>query len=419
MGGLADTPRRVAVVGAGIIGVSVAWALRREGHDVTMIDELAPGEATSFGNAGAISPGSIMPLGHPGMLWEIPRYLLDPLGPLTVRWRYLPRLAPWLFRFLRESSPARAERITAELATLIPRTLDAYGPLIDEARLGAMVHRDGVLWVFRDRERLQAAQPEFAVKRRYNVPIEEIAPEAMRQFEPALADSFHHGVFLPDVARVTDPGGLVKGIARHVIERGGAIRQAKVLGFDIGPDGPRTVHTSTGDVSIDAVVIAAGAWSHRLAAMLGSPGVPLETERGYHVTIPNPGVAPRRMIMSAEGKFIANPMAMGLRLAGTVELASLDAPPNWRRADVLLAHAKAMFPGIDLSGASRWMGRRPSLPDSKPVIGRSPRHANVYYGFGHAHLGLTGGAVTGQFIADLVAGRRPPIDLAPFAIDRF
>jgi D-amino-acid dehydrogenase len=413
------TERRIAVVGAGIIGVATAWALCREGYAVTVIDELAPGESTSFGNAGAISPGSVLPLGHPGMMLEVPRYLLDPLGPLTVRWRHLPRLAPWLARLLRASTPAAYRRLTAELATLIPHTLAAYEPLLEETRLGHLVRRDGMLWAYSSRERLDKARREFEIKRRYGIRVEEIGSEAMRQFEPALAPALSHGIYLPDVGRVLDPGGLVKGIAAHVAERGARLRRAKVFGFDIGPEGPRAVRTEAGEIPADAVVIAAGAWSHRLAAMLGSPGVPLETERGYHVTIPVPGVAPRHMVMSTDGKFLATPMAMGLRLAGTVELASLEAEPDWRRADILLDHAKAMFPGIDVAGASRWMGRRPSLPDSKPVIGRSPRFANVFYGFGHGHLGLTGGALTGRLIADLVAGRTPSIDLGPFRIDRF
>ncbi|MGH6720355.1 MAG: NAD(P)/FAD-dependent oxidoreductase, partial [Alphaproteobacteria bacterium] len=232
------------------------------------------------------------------------------------------------------------------------------------------------------------------------------------------APGYPWGALLPDVGRVLDPGGLVVGLARHALRRGARVVRAEARDFAIGPDGPRAVLTDSGAIPADAIVVAAGAWSHRLARRLGSR-VPLETERGYHVTIPDPGVMPRRMILPYGDGFIATPMAMGLRIAGTVELASLDAPPDWRRADVLLAKARALFPGLRTTGATRWMGHRPSLPDSKPVISRSPVHANVFYAFGHGHLGLTGAAITGRLIGDVVAGRPPAVDLAPFRVDRF
>ncbi|MEX2650050.1 MAG: FAD-dependent oxidoreductase [Alphaproteobacteria bacterium] len=411
-------PRRVAVVGAGIVGTATACWLARDGHIVTLIDRLPPGEATSFGNAGAVSPGSVEPLGHPGMLWQVPGWLLDPLGPLTVRWRHLPRLVPWLARLLRASSPNRVRRIVAELATYLPHALDAYEPLLAEAGLGHLLRRDGILWVFPTRKAYDASRPGRDLRRRHGVAMEDVPEEAIRQIEPALGPDWRRATLLPDVGRVVDPGGLVKGLAEHLTRRGGRIERKAVVDFEFGPDGPSAVVTDAGTEPFDALVIAAGAWSGTLARRLGSP-VPLETERGYHVTIPDPGVMPRRMIMPYGQGFIATPMAMGLRVAGTVELASLDAAPDWRRADVLLAKAKAMFPGLRTDGASRWMGHRPSLPDSKPVIARSPRFANVFYAFGHGHLGLTGGAITGRLIADLVAGRRPSVELGPFRIDRF
>lgn len=406
------------MVGAGIVGAATACWLVRDGHDVAIVDRLGPGEATSFGNAGAISPGSVEPLGHPGMLWQVPGWLADPLGPLTIRWRHLPRLAPWLGALLRASTPERVRRIAAELATYLPHALDAYEPLLAEAGLKDLVRRDGMLWVFGSERAFRRGQSSIALRRRHGVPVEDVPADAIRQIEPALAPGYRRAVMLPDVARVLDPGGLVKGLAEHVVRRGGRIVRAEVRDFEIGPEGPRAVLTDGGPVAADAVVIAAGAWSHRLAARLGSR-VPLETERGYHVTIPDPGVAPRRMVMPHGEGFLATPMAMGLRLAGTVELASLEAAPDWRRADMLLAKARAMFPGIRTAGASRWMGHRPALPDSKPVIGRSPAHRDVVYAFGHGHLGLTGAAITGRLVADLVAGRTPSIDLEPFRIDRF
>lgn len=418
MGQEPGAPRRVVVIGAGIVGTACACWLARDGHDVTLVDRLAPGEATSFGNAGAISPGSVEPLGTPGMLWQVPGWLLDPLGPLTVRWRHLPRLLPFLAGLIRASSPARVARIAADLATYLPAALDAYQPLLADAGLGHLVRRDGMLWVFPSDRASAKGQAGIALRQRHGVAMTDVPETEIRQMEPALAPHYRHAVLLPDVGRVLDPGALVKGLADHLARRGGVIRRATVRGFELGPEGARAVITDAGPLPADAVIVATGAWSGALAGQLGSR-VPLETERGYHVTIPNPGVAPRRMIQPYGEGFLATPMAMGLRIAGTVELASLDAAPDWRRADVLLAKARRMFPGLDTSDATRWMGHRPSLPDSKPVIGRSPVHCNVVYAFGHGHLGLTGAATTGRHVADLVAGRPPAIDLGPFAIDRF
>jgi D-amino-acid dehydrogenase len=418
MAGTSTQPRRVAVVGAGIIGTAAACQLARDGHAVTLIDRLGPAEATSFGNAGAVSPGSVEPLGHPGMLWQVPGWLIDPLGPLTIRWRHLPRLAPWLAALIRASSPERVRQIAADLATYLPHALEAYGPLLAEAGLGDVLVKDGMLWVFKSEKDARASQPGIELRRRHGVTVEDVPEAELRQIEPALGPDYRIARFLPNAGRVLDPAGLVKGLAAHLRRRGGRLERAEVQDFEIGPEGPRALLTSAGRIQADAIVIAAGAWSHVLARRLGSR-VPLETERGYHVTLPDPGLMPRRMIMPHGQGFLATPMAMGLRIAGTVELASLEAPPDWRRADVLLAKARAMFPGLGTKGATRWMGHRPSLPDTKPVIARSPRFANVFYAFGHGHLGLTGGAITGRLIADLVAGREPSVRLDPFRIDRF
>ena len=414
---MAAPPCKVVVIGTGVVGAATACWLLRDGHEVTLLDRLGPGEATSFGNAGAISPGSVEPLGHPGMLWRVPGWLADPLGPLTIRWRHLPRLAPWLGRLALASTPQRVARIAAELATYLPHALEAWLPLLAEAGLESLLRRDGMLWVFATERSFAEAQAGLRLRRRYGVAIQDVPAGEVRQVEPALGPVYR-AALLPDAGRVLDPGGLVAGLARHAMARGARLVRAQALDFDIGPEGPRAVVTDAGAVPADAVVVAAGAWSHRLARRLGSR-VPLETERGYHVTIPAPAVAPRRMILPYGEGFLATPMAMGLRVAGTVELASLDAAPDWRRADVLLTKARALFPGLQTEGATRWMGHRPSLPDTKPVISRSPVHRNVFYAFGHGHLGLTGAAITGRLIGDLVAGRATAVDLGPFRIDRF
>jgi D-amino-acid dehydrogenase len=411
--------RRVAVIGAGIVGMSAARYIQRDGAHVTVVDPLPPGKGTSFGNAGGIAVTEVVPLSVPGTLARVPRWLLDPLGPLTIRWSYLPRLTPWLWRFWRAGTRKRVEAASEALASLLASTYDDYEPLLLEAGIRDLLHRQGCISLYRSEAALEHDSLEWEIKRERGVRVERLGPNEIRQMEPDLAQVFHAGMFMPDWGHVADPYRIVAGIAEAFARSGGVIREGRVVSFEIGAEGPRSVDTVSGErIAFDQVVIAAGAWSHRLTRQLGSK-VPLETERGYHTTLPNPGVDVRRMLHSAEGGFVLTPMSMGLRLAGTVELGGLEAPPNYDRAKVLVTRARQFLPKLNADGGSEWMGFRPSLPDSLPVIARSPRFANVFYAFGHGHLGLTEGATTGRIIAALAAGRPPGIDLAPFRVDRF
>lgn len=410
--------RDVTVIGAGIVGICCAAYLQREGHAVTVIDSLPPGEACSKGNAGTLAVESVVPNATPGVLWKVPRWLLDPHGPLALRWSYLVRALPWLVRFWRASSPRRVRAVADALAALLAPTFEDYAPLLAVAGLEQMVRRAGMLTVYESESALARDTDEWALMRERGVRCERLGAVDVRRLEPTLAPTYPCAMFAPDVGHVVDPFRLVQGLADRFLRADGVVSRERVTGFDLGPRGPRRLLTDRGRHEVDVVVIAAGAWSRRLATELGSR-VPLESERGYHVTLPEPGVMPGRVVASAEGRFVATPMAMGLRLAGTVELAGLEAPPDWRRAEVLVEKGRRLFPGLNVEGASRWMGHRPSLPDTLPVISRSPVYETVFYAFGHGHLGLTMGATTGRLIADLVAGRPTDIDLTPVRVDRF
>ncbi|RMD63586.1 MAG: FAD-binding oxidoreductase [Alphaproteobacteria bacterium] len=257
------------------------------------------------------------------------------------------------------------------------------------------------------------------LQRRRGVRYGQLGGEELRRFEPTLAPIFARAIHYPDVGYTLDPARLVRALVDAAGRLGGRLLRAEAHGFDIAPEGPRAVLTSIGPVPCDAVVIAAGAWSKPLVAALGSRP-PLDTERGYHVQFPAAGVGPRLPIFSTERGIVATPLAAGLRVAGTVELGGLHAPPDWRRAEVLRRQAVRWFPGLD-SGAEpgRWMGFRPSMPDSLPVIDRAPRFANVVLAFGHGHCGMMMGARTGQIVCALIAGRDPGIDMAPYRVDRF
>ena len=414
----APSTRNVTVIGAGIVGLSAALYLQREGRSVTLIDRGPPGEGASYGNAGVFAAGSVTPLGMPGMVWKVPGMLMDPLGPLRIRPAYLLQIMPWLVGLLRHSTPARIEAISTALATIVRPALAAYEPLFEEAGAGDLVGRNGSLFLYETEADFRHGQFAIELRRRRGIELQVLAPEEVRQMIPAIRPDIGGAVFVPGSAHCLNPLGLSQAFARHFDARGGRLLQERVDGFEIGPDGPRQVRTEAGSHEVGDVVIAAGAFSRDLARQLGSD-VPLDTERGYHVMLPNPGLELRLPMLCASGGFAATPMQHGLRFAGTVEFGGLDAPPNYARADAILQRAKKLLPGLQDEGVERWMGFRPSIPDSLPVIGRSPRFQNVYLAFGHGHLGLTLGAVTGRLIADLVAGREPDVDVAPFRIDRF
>lgn len=408
---------RAVVIGAGIVGLCCAAYLQRDGWRVTLVDPGPPGEACSFGNAGMRSDGALLPVATPGVLWRVPGMLLDPMGPLAIRWSYLPRLAPWLWRFVRSSGRVQVERAAAELASLIALARESYTPLIEATGTGDLIRERGGLEVYESRQSFEAARWAIELRRRLGTPVEIVGADRIRQIEPALAP-VHAGVYRTDMDHVINPLKLSQALADMIQRDGGEIVRAAARGVEMGEDGPRQVVTEAGAREADLVVVAAGSWSRPLAAGLGAR-VPLDTERGYHVMLPNPGVEMRTPVKSAEGGFYMTPMELGLRVAGTDELGGLDLPPNWARVEAMLRRVRRLVPGLNEAGAEPWMGFRPSLPDSKPVISSVAGRPGVFLAFGHGHVGLTLGAITGRVIADMVAGRDTPVDMTPFSAARF
>jgi D-amino-acid dehydrogenase len=405
---------RSLVIGAGIVGLCCARALLREGHIVTVVDRDPAGDKVSFGNAGGLGITEILPAATPGAIWQAPRWLVDPLGPLSVRPAHLPRLLPWLRRFLRSARAGEATRITAALAGLLAPVYDDMLPLLAELGLSGDLHRVGALWVYDTEAGFERDAVSHNMRRRYGIKVEAISVAEARRLEPALTGAIARAVITPAWSHVSDPKRIVDRLRENLQAQGVSMLRHEATGVDGG-----AVITGAGErIAFDRLVVAAGAWSGRIAWAAGDRAL-IESERGYNATLPTPGVHLSREVIFAERQFVATPLDMGLRIGGAAEFAGLEAPPNWRRSEALMTLARRYLSDLDTRGARLWMGNRPTTPDSLPVIGRSARQPGVFYAFGHGHLGLTLGPTTGRLVADLVAGRIASIDLAPFSITRF
>ena len=410
--------KTITVVGAGIVGVCCALHLQREGFKVRLVEKGEPGMKASFGNSGSFGTASCVPFAMPGVLKKVPKMLFDSESPLKLRWSHVPRALPWFLRFIAAARPSRVEEIAAARNSLLVHTHAGYAPLIEGADASKWVDHNGLMMVFENEATFEGAAYALDLRRRNGVHMDILDGNEARQMEPARSKKVVKAVSLPDVSRTIDPFRLTESLAQDFVRRGGEIVNGEVRGFEIGPDGPTRIITDKGPLEVEQVVIAAGVWSRSLAKQLGT-SVPLEAERGYHVMFANQDFALKRALVSADRNVSLAHMHEGIRATGVAEFAAPDAPPDMRNAEMVKRQAMALIPGLKGEPASQWMGPRPSHPDSKPVIGRSPRHKNVFFAFGHDHLGLTMAGITGKLVAELATGKPTTVDLAPFRPDRF
>jgi len=405
------------VIGAGVVGLSIAYHLVLDGAAVTLVDRDPESDKASFGNAGGIAVTEVVPASVPGLAWKVTFWLLDPLGPLAVRPRHALRLVPWLWRFAQAGRPAEMERIATALAGLNGRVYDDLVPMLARTGLAGELNRNGALTVYESRAAYDRDAREWALKRRHGIETRFLERLELHAMEPALGPRAACGVFTPQWSHVNNPKHLVDALRDWLLRQGMTITPGRVTA--LAGDGPVLVRLQDGnDLRAERVVVAAGAWSGHLARQLGDP-VLIESERGYNTTIPQPGVTLGREIIFAERKFVATPLSCGLRIGGAAEFGGLDAIANYKRSQALSKLAGLYLPGLKPGGGTDWAGHRPTTPDSLPVIGPSPHRPAVVYAFGHGHLGLTQAATTGRLVADLVAGRQPPVDMAPYDIARF
>ena len=411
-------PRRVVVVGAGMVGVSTALWLQEYGHEVVLVDRGPPGRATSYGNAGIFATYSCIPINAPRRFIDTPSMLLDAHGPLSIQWSYLPRFLPWAIRFLAACRPGRVRATVRALGDILSRAEEGFLPLARRAGIESLLGSAGAIYLYESEESWRRDRANRERRRAQGVAFRTLDPSEVYELEPALANVVHRGAFLEDVFHLRNPHAVVDGLARAFVQWGGRLLHAEVKSISGGLPGLLEVSSSGERLLADRVVIAAGAWSTRLLGPLAAH-IPLDTERGYHVMFPEAGTLLNRPVSPVEGGFFMTPMERGLRAAGTVEFAGLDAPPRPARVEALTAAVRRLLPDAGEAGES-WLGFRPTLPDSLPAIGPLPSDPRILCAFGHQHLGMTLGGITGKLIAELVDGTAPPsVDLAPFRPDRF
>lgn len=409
---------KVIVVGAGVVGLSAALALQLRGLSVTVVDREGPAAGASAGNAGALAFTDILPLASPGILRKAPKWLLDPLGPLSVPPAYALRIAPWMLRFWRACSPAQVRRSIVAQTALMDLSRAELEPFLAATGTLPMLRKEGNLQVYESEAEFRASLPGWQVRADHGIDFRHMGPEDMAELQPGLSPRFVRGTFTPGWQSVTDPRDFTLALADRFRANGGTIARAEVVALTPAADGVTLALAGGETLAAAQVVLAAGAHSHQLARGLGDR-IPLETERGYNTTLPADAFDLRTQVTFGGHGFVVTRLTSGIRVGGAVELGGLKLPPNFARAEAMLKKAQSFLPGLKATGGKQWMGFRPSLPDTLPAIGQARATPRVTYAFGHGHLGLTQSAATARLVADLVTGATPPIDITPFSPQRF
>ena len=409
--------RHVVVIGAGIVGVSAGIWLRRAGCEVTIVDRSGPGTGTSHGNAGVLAACAMVPVTGPGLLPKAPGMVLNPDYPLFLRWSYLPKLLPWLRKYLSHANDADTRRIAHALAPIVSDSVEQHKSLCDDLGLGSWVTDSDYCFAYRDRSVFESEAYTWGLRREAGFVPEIIEGQDVRDYEPSLGPQITCMAIMKNHGFIRSPGGYVKALAQAFEGMGGVIREAEVRDFDLSGGRVRGVQTTQGTIACDEAVLATGVWSGPMMRKLGLK-VPLESERGYHVVFENATGGPSRPVMLASGKFVATPMEQGLRCAGILEFGGLEAGPSAAPFALLRRQVKQAFPQLTATSEIEWMGHRPAPSDSLPLIGQIGE-TGVFTAFGHHHIGLTGGPKTGRLIAGLITGGRVNTDLAPYHPQRF
>lgn len=411
--------RPTVVIGGGIVGICCALYLQKDGHAVTLIEPAKPGDSTAKWSCGQIAVSEIIPQSKPDIIKKVPGWLLDQKGPLALRPAALPGLLPWMLRFVTHARPSRINTIAHELASLTSRAFQDYAPLLENCRRDDLIGQHPTLELFDSAAGLAHEQTYVELRRSLGFASEVLNAEQIAEKEPALAGRFSHGLLLEDWRTVCDTETFIAELSNSFVEQGGTLVKGSVSRIDTQGSRAVGVALENGDRHpAEQLVVAAGNGSKTFFDTLGIK-VPLIKVGGYQVVLPTPDVELTHASFYADGGFGIIPMERGLQIGGTIEFASENAEPNFKRAEMILEKAKGILPGLKTDGMAFGAGWRPFLPDTKPVIDRSPALENVAMAFGHGQLGLTVGATTGKLVADLLAGKATDVDLTPFRVSRF
>lgn len=415
---MADTHPDAVVVGAGIVGICTALSLAELGKTVVVVDRDGPAEGASYGNAGVISPWSCVPQSMPGIWKYVPKWLLDPEGPVSLRWGYALKFLPWALKFLAAGQEDRIPAIADGMNALNRPNVDLYQHHLSGSGAENLITSSMYVHIYRNPADADLNALGWRMRTERGFPIERISGDELREIEPDISPSYQAAVLIKDQARALSPGDVGKALAEKAKKMGVRFERAAVTALTPRSGGGWIAKTETGQFESEALVLAAGAWSAKLLEPLGLR-LPLEAERGYHLIFKDPGVRLNNSIMDVDGKFVASSMATGIRAAGTAEFAGLDAPPDYRRAKIFGPLMKRMMPKLNIEDADEWMGTRPSFPDSLPCIDEVPGHPGLFTAFGHSHYGFGMAPNTGRVVAQLVTRQKPNIDMKPYRITRF
>lgn len=408
----------VLVIGTGIIGVMSALYLQNAGKSVTFLERGEIARGASAGNAGILAFPEIIPIPAPGIMRKAPKWLIDPLGPLSVPPAYALKIMPWLWRFWQASSPRKFQHGLAVQKNMMRLAASEMQAVAAMPELGHHITNTGTLDLYDTKASFDAVQRDWDEKERAGIAFSRIGRADIDRLQSGLAPQFQHAVFTPAGLQVGDPYEFTRAIADLVISRGASLRKGEAVRVET--IGESTIVTlSNGEkLAADKVVIACGAWSKPLAASLGN-ALPLETERGYNTTLPAGSFNLTRQLYFNDHAFVVTPLSSGIRVGGAVEMGGLELPANFRRSEAMLKKAGKFLPGLKTEGGQQWMGFRPSMPDCLPVIGTSRASSSVIYAFGHGHLGLTQSAATAKLVTELATGAETSISIDPFRASRF
>ena len=406
----------VGVVGAGIQGVCIALCLIQKGFKVKLIDRDEPGNSASYGNAGHFSPYASLQMNRPDILADIPAMLLSSTGPLSLKWNYVPKMIPWFLKFIKNCSKKKMMHTTKYMHQILDLALPAYDELFQNIDLSGLVETKGIIYFWTNKD-LKSRELEINMRKELGIKQKILTPHEIHDLEPHIRKIYHGGVLYPQARHTRNPKKILLRLFESFIKQGGIFEKQNVEKINFSPDKKPIIETNLNSYTFDKAVIACGAFSKKLTDQVNEK-IPLDTERGYHIHFRGYDHLLSRPVIFLNRGFGITPMEQGLRVVGTVQFGGLDNPPNKKRIINLVNNAKYLLPELE-DHYDEWLGFRPTLPDFLPVIGPSKNNKNLFYSFGHHHLGWTLGAISGKIVAGMIAGENSNLDLSPYSSLRF